>query len=334
MSVDSLRLASNLSERDRELIRVLQQDGRRPYAQIAREIGADEKTVRRRVQELRAADVIQITTVTDPVVLGYASIAMLGIRGDGTRTPSQLADALARSEAIDHVAVTTGRFELFAEVLARDHDDLRRIVDSEIRPLSGVGEIEILPYLSLHYQEPSWDESRSKGAIDVGRSPPRPIDEMDRKIIAGLNDDGRTPYAVLAERLSVSESQIRQRVRRMTDSRLLRIMAITNPRSLGFGTLAWLAISAAPGVAVAELADQIAELPAIAYLIVCAGRYDILAEAICVDDRDLLELLDRRLRPITGIAGIEASIYLDLRYRRLSLAGGSSADSGPVTASA
>jgi Lrp/AsnC family transcriptional regulator for asnA, asnC and gidA len=56
---------------------------------------------------------------------------------------------------------------------------------------------------------------------------------------------------------------------------------------------------------------------AIAYLAICAGRYDILAEVICVDHDDLLRVIDEDVRGEPGVARVEAFLILDLFYKRV-----------------
>jgi Lrp/AsnC family transcriptional regulator for asnA, asnC and gidA len=76
---DLLRLAPDLTAVDRALIEALQADGRRSFAQLARDVEISEKTARRRVTALLESGVIEITAVTDPALLGYGAAALLGV---------------------------------------------------------------------------------------------------------------------------------------------------------------------------------------------------------------------------------------------------------------
>lgn len=309
--------ATDLSPVESEVIKILQVDGRTPFAQIGREVGITEKTARKRVHELIERDVIQITAVTDPELLGYRAIAMVALRVSNERPVSQVAIELAEIAAVDYVVVTTGRYHVLAEVICADLAELAATVENEIVPVAGVAEHEIIPYLRLHYQEPRWEAARWKSPDRSGVGPPHEPDEVDRQIISLLNLDGRMAFQVVARKLGASESQIRHRVNRMVDAGTVRILGITNPRSVGFNTIAWLGVVAMPDVRTEDLADQLAALPSITYVAVCAGRFEILAEAICVDHRDLLALLDEQVRELKGVARIEAFVCLDLRYKRV-----------------
>jgi DNA-binding Lrp family transcriptional regulator len=306
-----------MSKLDRAIIRILQADGRRSYLSIAAELGVSEKTVRKRVQELRATGVIEITTVTDPQLLGYGAMALVGVRLDGSRPASEIASRLALLDAVDYVVVTTGRFELFVEVVCRDSHELLATVQGEIAPAAGVREAEVFPYLRFHYQQPRWEAARWKHPESEPTAEPIELDDLDRAILVELNVDGRVPLQRVARKLIVSLSLVRQRFTRMVGSGAVRVIAITNPNSLGFTTVAWLGISVAPGAAVRAVADEVAALASVAYLVICAGRFDIFAEAICTDPDDLLRVLDDEVRPLAGIARLESFIYLDLHYKRL-----------------
>jgi Lrp/AsnC family transcriptional regulator for asnA, asnC and gidA len=312
-----LRLAVDMPDLDRAIISALQVDGRRPYAHLARDLDVGENTVRRRVRALREAGLIDITTVTDPELLGYGAMALVGVHLDGSRPASEVATALAQLAAVDYVVVTTGRYELFAELLCRDDQELSRTIERDLAAVPGVRQTEIFPYLRLHYQQPRWEAARWKATGEGLRRGIPVFDEVDRRILAELNADGRTALQEVARRLAISESQARQRVTRMLNSGVVRILGITNPRSLGFTTLAWLGIVAAPGVRLEALADELASLGSIAYLAVCASRFDVFAEAICVDHDDLLRVIDAEVRSLDSVARVEAFLCLDLHYKRV-----------------
>jgi Lrp/AsnC family transcriptional regulator for asnA, asnC and gidA len=311
-----LRITS-LSDTDRAIVEQLQADGRRSFAQIARHIGAAERTVRQRVKELTEQGAVQITAVTDPAVLGYGAAALVGIDVDPRRPMSDVALDLAAIASVDYVVVATGRYGIWAEVLAADAQALLRVLEHEVSSVPGVRAFETFPYLRLHYQLARFATARTKAPVDGGvRS--RPLSDIDRRIIRALSDDGRVPFQHLAERLGVSEAQVRHRVKQMVENGVVQILALLNPMGLGYRTMAWLAIKVMPGTRLDQVADALAGLPYITYVAISAGRVDIFAEVICVSQEELLQVLDDEVRPLSGIADVEACIYLDLHYKRLS----------------
>ncbi|MBA2550530.1 MAG: Lrp/AsnC family transcriptional regulator [Nocardioidaceae bacterium] len=151
----SPRLERNgLDDVSKAIIEQLQQDGRRPYAAIGKAVGLSEAAVRQRVQRLLDTGVMQIVAVTDPMELGFARQAMIGITVEGPIEP--VADALAAMDDIDYVVVTAGGFDLLAEVVAESDEHLLELLSTQIRVIPGVRATESFVYLKLHKQTYSW----------------------------------------------------------------------------------------------------------------------------------------------------------------------------------
>jgi Lrp/AsnC family transcriptional regulator for asnA, asnC and gidA len=142
-----------------------------------------------------------------------------------------------------------------------------------------------------------------------------PLDATDRQIVAELSGDGRLPFQTVGEKLGISESQVRKRVTRMLGERVIRITAIANPRSLGFETQVWMAIRCRPSESIEALAQTLTGIPSITYVVACAGRFDIFAEAVCRNTQDVMRLLDTEIRTLNGVERTELLMCLDLYYR-------------------
>jgi DNA-binding Lrp family transcriptional regulator len=315
--LDGMNTGLALSELERSIVRRLQVDGRAQYTQLARELGVTVKTIARKVERLVADHVIEITTATDPSLLGYRTAAFIGVHLDGSRSPAAVIGDLAKLPAGDYAVETTGRFGLLFEVLCRDTAELLEVTHHQVLAVPGVSGIEVFPFLRMPYQEPIWDEAQVKAGRGLTSQAAPRLDDLDRRIIAELSHNGRLPFATVGDTLGVSESQVRKRVHRMTATGAVRIMALTNPRSLGFETLAFVGITAAAHQSVTELADVIAALPSVAYLAVCAGRYDMLAEVVCRDNEHLMSVLDSEFRTLSGVTRRETMDSLVVHYRRL-----------------
>ena len=136
------------------IIEQLQQDGRRSYAAIGKEVGLSEAAVRQRVQRLLESGVMQIVAVTDPLQMGFARQAMVGVRTSGALEP--VADALAQIEEVDYVVVTAGSFDLLVEVVCESDEHLVDLISDRIRAVPGVETTETFMYLKLRKQTYSW----------------------------------------------------------------------------------------------------------------------------------------------------------------------------------
>lgn len=145
---------SSLDDTSKAIIAQLQLDGRASYASIAKEVGLSEAAARQRVQRLIDTGVIQVVAVTDPVELGFARQAMVGIRATGDF--EAVSDAVAALDEVDYVVVTAGSFDILAEVIAESDLDLLDIVSSKIRSIPGVTSTETFVYLKLRKQTYAW----------------------------------------------------------------------------------------------------------------------------------------------------------------------------------
>ena len=140
------------------------------------------------------------------------------------------------------------------------------------------------------------------------------LDSTSKAIIEQLQTDGRRSYAEIGKAVGLSEAAVRQRVQKLTDGGVMQIVAVTDPMRLGFSRQAMLGIRASGDTRV--VADQLAEMPEVDYVVLSAGSFDIMAEVVCEDDDDLIELLNRKIRAIDGVAETETFVYLQLKKQR------------------
>ncbi|UTT62641.1 Lrp/AsnC family transcriptional regulator [Microcella humidisoli] len=144
----------HLDDVSKAIVEQLQTDGRRSYAEIGKAVGLSEAAVRQRVQKLTDAGVMQVVAVTDPMQLGFYRQAMIGIRVVGDTT--HVADELSNMRAVDYVVLTAGSFDILAEVVCEDDDDLIDLLNSRIRAIEGVQSTETFVYLRLQKQFYNW----------------------------------------------------------------------------------------------------------------------------------------------------------------------------------
>lgn len=138
-------------------------------------------------------------------------------------------------------------------------------------------------------------------------------DAQDKAIIAELQRDGRAPYSTIAETVGLSETAVRNRVKRLTDSGVVQIVAVTDPTQLGFARQAMIGIRASG--ALEPVAEALAALPEVDYVVITAGTYDVLVEVVCESDAHLLELVSQRIRAIEGVRDTDTLLYLKLQQQ-------------------
>ncbi|MEO7119250.1 MAG: Lrp/AsnC family transcriptional regulator [Candidatus Limnocylindrales bacterium] len=142
------------------------------------------------------------------------------------------------------------------------------------------------------------------GGRDVGE-----VSDLDRGIIEQLQSDGRRPYTKIAADLGVSEAAVRARTNRLIDRGVLQIVGVTDPLKLGYDQMALIGVRC-EGEDVIMAAAAIAELPEVIYVVITAGAFDLLVEAVCRDNESLLAFLTEKLRRVPGVVATETFVYL------------------------
>lgn len=144
---------------------------------------------------------------------------------------------------------------------------------------------------------------------DTGASGSRPpLDRVSKAIIDALQQDGRRSYSGIAEAIGLSEAAVRQRVNRLVESGVMQIVAVTDPRELGFGREAMIGICCSGNSA--ATADKLAAIDAINYVVLTAGRFDLVIEVVCEDDAHLLDILNTKIRTLPDVYQAETLVYL------------------------
>ena len=135
------------------------------------------------------------------------------------------------------------------------------------------------------------------------------VDEIDRLIIEQLQSDGRMPYTKLGTQVGLSEAAVRQRVQRLTDAGVIQIVAVSDPMLLGRRRIAMIGVRA-EGDSIL-LAEQIASMPDAEYVVITAGSFDIMVEAMATDEADLLRITNQ-IRTIPGVRSTETFMLLHI----------------------
>ena len=136
------------------------------------------------------------------------------------------------------------------------------------------------------------------------------LDKAGKAIVEQLQTDGRMPYTKIAKAVGLSEAAVRQRVQQMVDDGIMQIVAVTDPLRLGLRRMALIGLKVDGDLR--TVADQLTEVPEIDYLVMTAGRFDLLCEVVCEDDDALLNLVNDRIRAVHGVRETESFIYLKL----------------------
>ncbi|RCG31054.1 Lrp/AsnC family transcriptional regulator [Sphaerisporangium album] len=141
------------------------------------------------------------------------------------------------------------------------------------------------------------------------------LDDISKRIIEELQEDGRKPYAAIGKAVGLSEAAVRQRVQRLLDAGVMQIVAVTDPLTLGFPRQALIGIKCEGDLE--TVADNLSSIDEIDYVVLTAGSLDIMVEVVCEGDSHLLEILGK-IRAIPTVRATETFVYLKLRKQTYS----------------
>src|SRR6478609_4633116 len=149
------RSGEDVSPLDKRIIEHLQADGRRPFTQIAADLGVSEAAVRARTNRLVERGILQVVGVTAPLKLGFQQMAMIGIRCEADRLMS-VAEQVGEFPEVSYVVITAGSYDILIETVCEDNDGLLRFLAERLRTIDGVRETETFVYLRLIKQSYQW----------------------------------------------------------------------------------------------------------------------------------------------------------------------------------
>ena len=144
------------------------------------------------------------------------------------------------------------------------------------------------------------------------------MDELDRKIIALLQRDGRASNAKIAREVGVSEGTVRRRLRRLVQQDVVKIVAVPNLEKLGYATTALVGLQTGPGKS-DEVADAIASLDEAQYVAITTGAYDIFIWAGLESAESLGAFLRNKIGNIEGVQRTETFVNLAIKKRTYGL---------------
>lgn len=141
-------------------------------------------------------------------------------------------------------------------------------------------------------------------------SSPVVLDDLSKAIIEQLQQDGRRAYATIGKAIGLSEAAVRQRVQKLIDAGVMQIVAVTDPLTLGFRRQAMIGVTCEGDTR--KVADELAQMDEVDYVVLTAGSFDLIVEVVCVDDDHLLDVINQRIRSIPEVRSTESFVYLRL----------------------
>lgn len=138
----------NLDETDLKIIDALHKDGRVAFAQIAEQLSVSPGMIRQRYNRLVDQGYLKVVAITNPLRMGFKTMAMIGIRAEGSKL-LDVAEKVSKLDEVIYMIVASGRFDIFAEVVCRDHEELLRFITEKLSTIDGVRESESFMHLKI-----------------------------------------------------------------------------------------------------------------------------------------------------------------------------------------
>jgi len=140
---------------DQQIIKILSVDGRTPFAQIAKQLGVSTGMIRQRYHRLVNDGVLQIVAITNPLLMGFATMAQIGVKAEVSRL-EEIAEEIAAFEEVIYLVLVTGSYDLHIEVVCRDKTHLLNFLSKKLHAVEGVKEAETFMYLQIAKENYGW----------------------------------------------------------------------------------------------------------------------------------------------------------------------------------
>jgi Lrp/AsnC family transcriptional regulator for asnA, asnC and gidA len=141
---------------DRAIIKALKEDGRMPFSRIAEQLRVSPGMIRQRVQRLNDRGILQVVAVTNPLKIGYHTMAFIGVKAEGNRL-QEIARKIAAFDEVIYLSICSGAFNLLVEVLCLDNSHLLLFLTEKLYSVEGVRDTETFISLDIVKEIYAWD---------------------------------------------------------------------------------------------------------------------------------------------------------------------------------
>jgi Lrp/AsnC family transcriptional regulator for asnA, asnC and gidA len=155
--MNDLNLRAQTDEVDLEIINILNEDGRTPFAQIAKRLGVSPGMIRMRYERMVGEGVLQVVAVTNPLLMGFTTMAHIGVKVNVNRL-QEIADQIASFEEVIYLVLVTGSYDLIVEVVCRDKNHFMDFMMKKLHAVEGVRDTETFIYLRIAKESYDWGE--------------------------------------------------------------------------------------------------------------------------------------------------------------------------------
>lgn len=313
-----------MDELDQKLLSELQSRGYQKTAALSSILGAGERTIRRRISVMRSNGTIKVVAVPNPMLFGHRAWAKIGIKVE-PKSLCSVASELVQHPSPYFVAYSLGTFDIMIAAHFDNMDRLTYFVNSELTKLKGISSTETIiltcprKYYNFSWPAPLFRKTQDgwehyDGAVSHDQYQ---ADELDRRIVGALMEDGLARPADLKSKLGVGESSLRKRIKNMLRAGVYHIEVVPNPEVLEYEVWATMGITINNQFA-HKVIDAIIKNQAVYLAAVSIGRFNVMISARFHNMDLLRRFVDMELPQIEGLGSVETFLHSKpLKYHNI-----------------
>ncbi|MFJ8791263.1 Lrp/AsnC family transcriptional regulator [Streptomyces sp. NPDC102462] len=321
-------LTDTIDELDRRVIAALQLNGRARWNAVAHWVGVNESTVRRRYKALRERGLLRVVGTLELDRTRAGSATFLRVQAKPGRG-LDLAERFVASPDVRFVAVVTGATDLVVDFVARDNDEMMRMLFPDLPGADLIAGTEAVPVILAFTSAAMWDTGLLPEAAAADLRPasltspcdradwdaePRTLSPLEREIAAALREDGRTQVSTLARELGHTESGITRAMERLIARGILQFRTLVDPALLGYDAEFMLWLSIEPDRLDAA-GRQLARHPGTKFLGAATGRFNLVGHMVLPRRVDLFRYTSDVIGALPGLIASDITLHLaTLKY--------------------
>jgi len=302
---------------DRGIIIELQRNPRKSYRLLAKSLGASERTIKKRTEQLISSAELAFTALPDLKILGYPVNALFKFRLEKPLNSPEIAEHISQFSNFRFVSTCKGFADVYAAGNFESDEKLANFVTNNLATISGISRIDIVVELKEVKKRTFGRIGISKNIDSGKRRANIKIDELDHRLILELQKNCRLPLKQLSDTLKIGESTIHRHINKLIGSRIIELTAIANALKIGYPNAGIIEIEAKlPKLN--TIVEEISKHPQVSFSGIFSGPTQVIAGVWAHSPEDLLHLATHELVEIDGISRLELLIFLKVHKANFS----------------
>lgn len=284
---------------DKKIIAVLEKNVRLHSEKIATQVGKSSPTVKRRIDRLRKEGLLQLGPILDIRAAGYEYLLIIEVKVEDL-PPEAVANNIAELEETLNVNLVVGACDIVIVAVAKSREALNTLIIEKLATIDGVANIKSTMALQVwKFQREKVDRNHKELLV------PKPqLDGVDIQIADLLRIDVRTSNNAIANSLSLSESAVRSRIKKMLECKQLSFsMPYSAPTNLTNDAIVGLEVR---GGMASAVCDALSEISDVSFACTALGQYTVICCIHISELEELTQILYQQVNTIPGVKSIHA----------------------------